>query len=113
MPSPFPVNGAQDLHETLCIGYADSMGYQIYTCRAKVLKGRRWGKKGRVGGWEGGRVGGGKDGRGEGWRGEGWEGGDAGKPGTVRNGTERNGTEPEVVINVSSCTTNFAQYFGS
>ena len=29
-----------------------------------------------------------------------------------RSGTERNGTEPEVVI-VSSCTTNFAQYFGS
>ena len=28
-----------------------------------------------------------------------------------RSGTERNGTEPEVVINVSSCTTNFAQYY--
>ena len=30
-----------------------------------------------------------------------------------RSGTERNRTEPEVVINGSSCTTNFAQYFGS
>ena len=34
------------------------------------------------------------------------------RSGTERNGTERNGTEPEVVINVSSFTTNFAQYFG-
>ena len=40
--------------------------------------------------------------------------GDAGKPGTVRNGTERNGTERNGTgSNVSSCTTNFAKYFGS